>query len=76
MMERYSNKIHKPYAKFKGWLRENGLTYGDIAEYLGLDKSTVSLKVNGQSDFFLNEIQALKSKYNLSSDIFFTDSVA
>ena len=30
--------IHKPYAKFKGWLRENGLIYKDIAELIGTIK--------------------------------------
>lgn len=68
--------IHKPYARFKGWIRENGLTYADIAKFLGLNESTVSLKINGSSDFLLSEIQALKSRFNLDSNIFFTDDVA
>lgn len=68
--------IHKPYAKFKGWIRENGLTYADIAQFLGLNESTVSLKINGHSDFLLSEIQALKSHFHLDSNIFFTDDVA
>lgn len=68
--------IHKPYARFKGWIRENGLTYADIATFLGLNEATVSLKINGQSDFSLSEVQALKSHYKLNSNIFFTDDVA
>lgn len=68
--------IHKPYARFKGWIRENGLTYADIAKFLGLNESTISLKINGSSDFLLSEIQALKSRFNLDSNIFFTDDVA
>lgn len=67
---------HKPYSKFKGWLRENGLTYSDVANFLGINQATVALKINGNSDFLLSEVQALKDKYNLDSDIFFTDDVA
>ena len=73
-MER--KKIHPPYTKFKGWMRENGITYSDIAVFLGVAPSTVCLKVNGSSDFLLSEIQLLKNKYNLDNNIFFTPFVA
>ena len=69
-------KTHEPYLKFKGWLREHDLTYSDIADFLGLNQATVAMKINGYSDFLLSEIQALKDKYNLDSDIFFTGNVA
>lgn len=68
--------IHKPYDKFKGWLRENKLTYSDIADFLGINVSTVSQKINGQSDFLLSEINAMKEHYGLPGDIFFTSVVA
>ena len=68
--------IHKPYAKFKGWLRTNGLTYSDVAKLLGLSVATVSAKINGQSDFLLSEIQLIREKYNLKDDIFFDKDVA
>ena len=64
------NLIHQPYSKFKGWLRENGLTYADIALDLGLNEATISLKMNGQSDFFLSEVMAIMKKYHLKSEIF------
>ncbi len=70
------NLMHAPYSKFKGWLRENGLTYSDLANLLGLNESTVSFKINGQSDFYLSEIRVIKQKYHLTSDIFFADAVA
>lgn len=69
-------KIHKPYARFKGWIRENGLTYADIANFLGLNETTISLKINGQSDFLLSEVQALQNHYGINSNIFFTNNVA
>lgn len=71
-----SKLIHAPYSKFKGWLRENGLTYADLALVLGLNEATISLKINGQSDFYLSEIRLIKKKYHLKSNIFFTDDVA
>lgn len=68
--------IHNPYNKFKGWLVENNLTYSDIGDVLGLNKTTVSLKINGQSDFYLSEVILLIKEYGLSFDIFFTNYVA
>ena len=67
---------HKPYKRFKGWIRENDLTYADIAVFLGLNPTTIALKINGKSDFLLSEVQALKDHYKLDSNIFFTDDVA
>ena len=68
--------IHKPYKKFKGWLRENGLIYKDIADLSGVSVVTVSAKINGQSDFLLSETKIIKRTYNLIEDIFFDDGVA
>lgn len=68
--------IHSPYAKFKGWLRSNNLTYKDISRLLGLSVATVSAKINGKSDFLLSEIRAIKKEYKLDDEIFFTNDVA
>lgn len=68
--------IHKPYAKFKGWLRENGIIYDDIARLIGTSTPTVCAKINGQSDFLLSETKIIKKKYHLTDDIFYTDDVA
>lgn len=62
--------IHAPYDKFKGFLREKRLTYCDIANLLGLSVGTVSQKVNGNSDFYLNEMKIIKEAYNPEDDIF------
>lgn len=62
--------VHAPYSKFKGFLREQGLSYRDIADLIGVTVSTVSMKVNGYSDFYLSETEAIKSKYNVERDIF------
>lgn len=62
--------IHKPYNRFKGFLREKGLTYCDIADLLGVTPSTVSMKINGYSDFYLSEQRIIKFKYQINEDIF------
>lgn len=74
-MNRKSN-VHPPYNKFKGWLREHNITYADVGKVIGRDEVTVCSKINGQSDFLLNEIKILKKKYHLDSDIFFENPVA
>lgn len=62
--------IHQPYNKFKGFALENGLTYADIGQTLGITSSTVSMKVNGYSDFYVSELKLLKQKYNMTEEIF------
>ncbi len=69
-------KVHMPYNRFKVWLKDNGLTYAAISELLGITPTSVMLKINGQSDFLLSEVQLIKSTYNISDDIFFVRDVA
>lgn len=61
---------HEPYQKFKGFMREKGLTYADVAALLGVTTTTVSFKVNGQSDFTLSEANLIMAKYNANHEIF------
>lgn len=63
-------KVHHPYNKFKGFLCERGLTYRDIGNLIGITPSTVSLKINGESDFYLSEQRIIMEAYNVGSDIF------
>lgn len=62
--------MHEPYQKLKGFMRERSIVYADIAELLGVTPTTVSLKVNGQSDFSLSEAKLIKATYGASDDIF------
>lgn len=68
--------IHEPYNKLKGFMRENGIIYSHIAELLGVTPTTVSQKVNGQSDFTVSEAELIMRKYNADSKIFFVLIVA
>lgn len=61
---------HKPYAKFKGKLRELGLTYADIAQTLKKSETTISQKVNGYSDFSISEVELIEEKHGISRDVF------
>lgn len=46
---------HAPYRKIKGALRENSLTYDQAAKELGISVNGFVRKINGNSDFFLQE---------------------
>lgn len=51
-----------------------------LAEYLGINKSTLSAKMNGHKDFTQGEIRKIKIRYNLTAEevdsIFFADEVS
>lgn len=65
-----SKRIHKPYSKLKGALKEREITYGDIAKVLSVSETSISNKINGQSDFSLCEVICLKEYLNAGNDIF------
>nr|DAN88708.1 MAG TPA: SOS-response transcriptional repressor [Caudoviricetes sp.] len=62
--------IHAPYNKFKGILRERGLTYADIAKTLNISETSVGAKVNGYSDFYISEVEKIEDKHNIGYQIF------
>lgn len=63
-------KIHEPYDLFKGWLRANHITYAILGDFLGVTPATVSAKINGTSDFFVTEVNAIRTEWGLNSNIF------
>ena len=65
-------KFHKPYEKLKTVLRENNITYAEIAKELGVSESSVSEKINGVSDFYLSEVDILLEKYGIHMEVFLT----
>lgn len=50
---------------------------GDLADYLHINRSTLSAKINGKAEFVQGEITAIKDRYKLSAsdvdNIFFTN---
>lgn len=56
--------------KVKGWLTEHNIKQTEIAELLKLDVSTVNLKVNGKSDWTVQQVKAMCEKYGMEPQIF------
>lgn len=54
-------KLHQPYNRLKGAIREKELTYADVAGMLGISKATLCRKINGESDFYMSEADKLEA---------------
>jgi len=52
-------KKHTGYPRLKGALREKGLNYHQTAESLGVSDASLCQKINGYSDFYIQEALAL-----------------
>ena len=68
--------------ELEAMMKLNGDTGGSLAEYLGINRSTFSAKLNstGGAEFTQGEISCIKHKYSLSAEqldrIFFTSEVS
>lgn len=62
--------VHEPYNKLKGFLYEKGITYDNVAHLIGVTASTVSMKINGYSDFYLSEQRLIKKEYGVDENFF------
>jgi len=58
---------------FKAQVIVEGKTFNEVADYLGINVATLYRKMNGESDFFRDEIQKLKEFLNIKNpdEIFF-----
>ena len=67
------------YNKLKGRLKEKGITQERLAQIIGRDKSTISLRLNNQSLFVQDEIDKIIKALEIpASEIeayFFTNKV-
>lgn len=60
------------YAKLKGYLVEHGIKQQEVADLLGLDRSTLNVKLNrNNADFTLLEVRVLCRTYGLDANEFF-----
>jgi transcriptional regulator with XRE-family HTH domain len=60
------------YAKLKGFLVEHGIQQQEIADALGIDRSTFNSKLNrNNADFTLSEVRYLCRTYHLDFNTFF-----
>lgn len=64
--------------KFKAQIALKGQTIRSVAKHLGIDDATLYRKMNGESDFFRAEIQALCDLLEIEnpSEIFFAKQFA
>ena len=59
------------FRKLKGILTMNGMTQQDLADLLDLSASTLSFKINGKTEFTLNEAKKISKYFNMTiEDIF------
>ena len=59
------------FRKLKGILSMNGMTQQDLANLLDLSASTLSFKINGKTEFTLNEAKKISKYFNMTiEDIF------
>lgn len=56
------------YSKLLGRIKEFGLTQERLAEAIGRDKSTLTLKLGGRSAFTQREIDGICKVLNISND--------
>jgi BetR domain. len=68
--QRERKKIHSPYFKFEYLLKERGVNYKYLSTILNISISAVSDKINGWSDFTMEEIITICDNLNCSSNIF------
>ncbi|MHA9740733.1 hypothetical protein [Robinsoniella peoriensis] len=63
--------------KFKMKVLEQDKTLHEVAEYLGIDSTTLWRKMNGKSDFFRDEIRKLTEYLELENpqEIFFAEKI-
>ena len=65
------------YSKLLGRIRECGFTQAELAQKIGINKGTLSAKLNNQFFFTTKEILAIGAVLNISKseigDYFFTE---
>nr|DAX04974.1 MAG TPA: helix-turn-helix domain protein [Caudoviricetes sp.] len=54
--------------KFKNYVVDRGKTLSDVANHIGINITTLSRKMNGESDFYRHEVQAIANYLNLTKD--------
>lgn len=64
------------YRNLKSLLVKEGITQGEFAKVIGIDKSTLSMKMNGKRDFTKTEIDKIITALSLSyEEIFFDNKI-
>lgn len=59
------------YCKLKGLMTENNITQVQLAKLLGISVSTLNQKLNGKSDFTIQEAKKISEILNKEVDVIF-----
>ncbi len=60
------------YRKLKAYLVENGIAQGEVADLLGISRSTFNSKLHRKgADFTLPEVRSMCERYGLDANKFF-----
>ena len=60
------------FKKFKGYLKENNLTYKDVAKLIKSSATSVSRKVSGQTQWNWTELVLIKNNVIKDEELFLT----
>ena len=63
---------HEPHQRFKGYLAENDIRQGKVAELLNISRVTLNQKLNGYLHFKFDEVEKICREYDITPDIFLT----
>jgi putative transcriptional regulator len=61
-------KMSNKYAKLRGRIKECGYTQEELAREIGRDRSSLSYKLNGKSDFTTKEIDCICKVLDISNN--------
>jgi transcriptional regulator with XRE-family HTH domain len=76
MTKKIKTMVHPPHYRFKGWMAENNVRLQEIADLLGITKTSVSRKNNGYQNYTFTEVDKICQHYNMSPEIFLYQKVS
>lgn len=56
------------YSKLRGRMAERGVTQAQLAEKIGINKATLSVKLNGRYAFVTDEVLAICKELGIHND--------
>lgn len=59
------------FPKLRAKIVERGITQGQLAKAIGIEKSTLSAKMNGKTEFKLAEMTLIRMYLDLTPDEFY-----
>lgn len=67
-----TNRVRKPYTKFKAFLIENSIKQTDLAKMLNKSKSALNQNINGTGgDFSMKDLKIIRDKLGIRIDDYF-----